>query len=139
MMEQRTIQVEISGEGVHPNTTPIKVLTSFLNALEQAVTETATEKGIELGEDPILALTDISEGSNRLHIAFLLAVLPAVGQITQAISSNDITSLPYKAQHEVRKIAEIATERKHSIRFVSAPLYRACPKVQDRLLRMMGR
>ena len=115
---RKTFRLDIEGEGVAPETTRASDLADLAAHLERAILETASDQGVELGDDAFISLVGIEQGSNRLMWAVAALVLPAVTAISGAVSSNDFTRLPRAAHQALHNISRKAVDRKWSVRFI---------------------
>lgn len=118
-MATHQIDVEIGGEGVHPAMIPFRELADYLVSLEQAVLATAKDQGIELepGEPP-MALTGVQEGSTRLKLCVVTALMSSLGVVSTAIRTQSPQLLPREAAAAIARISRQTSETGHTFRIL---------------------
>ena len=116
--DKTSFELEISGEGVLPDTTSAGDLAELLENIEKAITETAKSQNIEIADEAIVSLVGVREGSNRLTIAVATIVVPAASMLAQAVAAKDYERIPAAAHEAIHEVSNQATKKKWSVRFL---------------------
>lgn len=109
--------LEITGEGVLPDTTRAGELAELLQNIEKAITETAKSQDVEIVEEAVVSLVGIEEGSNKLTIAIAAVVVPAASMLSQAVASNKYERIPPAAHEAIHQVSNQAIKKKWSVKF----------------------
>ncbi len=105
-------KLDLKGQGLLPQTTPIRDLVEFLSHIETSVLETARKFDVEMTEGEVsLSLVEIEEGSNRLSIAVAPVLVSAIQMVTEAVRNENYSQLPPRAHQSLYAIYLQASKR----------------------------
>ena len=116
-MPNPRFNIELIGADVSPETIRASELAEFVTNLETAIVETATAHGLPVPEGAIVSLVGVEEGSNRLTMAVVGAVVAAAGAVSAAVKSGNYADIPVPAHSALHDVSTQAVRREWLVRF----------------------
>jgi len=115
-----SISVEISGFGVAPETVRASDLAELITNFQDAITETAIEKGHLSADLPPneaeVSLVSVGEGSELLGIALVPSVVDSTNEIFGALASKNLNGINIGTYFSINRIYKQALRMKWQIK-----------------------
>ena len=120
MAEKPRFQVRMVGANVSPETVRATDLAEFVTLIEDAIL--AADPGAKSPDrldEAKVSLVRIEEGSNKLTFAVMLATMPIVATLCEAIASGSFERMPRASHQKFHEISKQAASRHWDVEFVA--------------------